>query len=49
MKISVAGIINLPVTLGDGSQETTRSITFTVIRFNSGYNAILGRAALHEF
>lgn len=49
MKIPVAGIISLPVTLGVGKQETTKFITFTVVRFNSGYNAILGRTTLHEF
>lgn len=49
MKIPVAGIIILPITLGEGELATTKPVNFTVVRFNSGYNAILGRAALHEF
>lgn len=49
MKIPIAGVISLPITLGTGKQETTKYITFTVVRFNSGYNAILGKKTLHEF
>lgn len=49
MRIPVAGTITLPITLGEGKMATTRSITFTVVRFNSGYNVILGRVALHQF
>lgn len=49
MRIPAAGTITLLIILGEGELATTKSITFTVVRFNSGYNAILGRAALHQF
>lgn len=39
----VAGRIMLPVTLGKGEQTTTIQVDFTVVRFTSGSNAILGR------
>lgn len=48
MKIPVAGTVILPITLGEGKLTTTKPITFTGVRFNSGYNAILGREAHKE-
>lgn len=35
--------------MGKGKQATTRQVEFTVVRFTSGYNAILGRTTLHAF
>lgn len=46
-RILVARRITLPMTLGKGEQTTTVEVDFTVVRFASGYNAILGRATLH--
>lgn len=49
MKVPVVGTITLSVTLGQEEYTTTKKINFTVVRFNSGYNTILGRTTLHEF
>lgn len=40
VKIPVAGNITLLVTLGEGNHSTTKSVTFTVVRFTSAYNGI---------
>lgn len=49
VKIPVVGNIPLLVTLREGELSTTKKILFTIIRFTSAYNAILGRNTLHKF
>lgn len=48
-KILVAGMTTLLVALGKGEQATTVQVDFTVVRFTSRYNAILGRTTLYAF
>jgi hypothetical protein len=45
----VEGTIQLPMTIGQGSQTTTQMLNFVVIKATSTYNAILGRTGLHAF
>lgn len=49
VKILVVGNITLPLILREGNYTTIKRVTFTVVRFTSTYNGILGRPSLHEF
>lgn len=42
-------ILHLQMTLGEENHSTTKLINFIVVRFFSGYNAILERTSLHKF
>lgn len=48
VEIRVAGVVTLPIMLGDHAKETTINVTFTVVRMTSSYNAILGRVTMHN-
>lgn len=48
-EIPVAGTIIIPITLEEHAQTTMVNVKFTVVHLMSGYNAILGRVALHDF
>lgn len=48
-EVPVLGTIVLQVTLGSHAKATTIEVKFTVVAFSFGYNAILGRVALHAF
>ncbi|KAK1383310.1 hypothetical protein POM88_021045 [Heracleum sosnowskyi] len=45
----VEGTIQLPMTMGQGSNPFTQMLNFIVIKATSTYNSILGRTGLHAF
>ena len=47
--VSPMGVINLPVTLGEGEQQATRMAEFLVMNTRRAYNVILGRPSLYKF
>ena len=47
--IAPKGVIDLPVTLGEGKQQATKMTKFLVMDTRSAYNVILGRPSLYRF
>ena len=47
--ISPMGMIDLPVTLGEGENQATMMMKFLVVDIRSAYNVILGRPTLYKF
>ncbi|GMN45070.1 hypothetical protein TIFTF001_014262 [Ficus carica] len=45
--VRAAGMINLPVAIGDGPERVTRMVEFIVVDRPSAYNVILGRPTLN--
>ena len=45
-EVDVAGVIALPMTIGEGEVTRTEDIEFTVVRLLSTYNMIMGRVSL---
>ena len=42
------GVVTLPMTVGDYSQQITKDVTFLVVDCLSAYNAILGQPTLNS-
>ena len=47
--VPVEGAINLPITIGTGSQQRIVKLTFLVVKVPSAYNVILRRPGLNAF
>ena len=47
--VAPIGVIDLPVTLGEGEHQATKMIEFLVVDAMSAYNVILGRPSLYKF
>ena len=48
-RVNPLGVVTLPVTVGDYTQQIIKDVTFLVVNCSSTYNAILGRPILNAW